>query len=307
MTETSPTPDPSPLGPFGRPDVGHRRSAHHHPPHRAAPHVLHRRGNGRPMSPSVPGPGLADPLDRGADRGVTMTDTYGAPSGALPEPNQPPPLRSGAGCRIGRQRTGRRPDCRTAGRPVPGSPQGGGRHHRGVRGVGLGGVVLEHYWGSDGAVTSVTQHDPVHHRGAAHTRHRQAQPQLNAPLDAFIGLKSSGPRPPRTSSCRIPPAHSGVSSTRPGRSSSSRSSTPAATTSARSSAKSSVRRRRCSGRPQPTSSSRWSTPTQPHLGHRRPAGPDHDRAAERPVGPLPDRDTPSARRHLGGLRRRRSP
>lgn len=57
--------------------------------------------------------------------------------------------------------------------------------------IGLGGVVLEHFFGSIGVATSVTT-TTLSNTGAPPTPRLPVAPQLTAPLDAFIGLKSIG-------------------------------------------------------------------------------------------------------------------
>jgi protein SCO1/2 len=60
--------------------------------------------------------------------------------------------------------------------------------------IGLGGVVAEHFLGNVGAVTSIPN-TTLPTTGAPPTPTPPATPQLTAPLDAFIGLKSLGTAP----------------------------------------------------------------------------------------------------------------
>ena len=57
--------------------------------------------------------------------------------------------------------------------------------------IGLGGVVLEHFFGNVGVASSVTT-TTLSTTGAPPTPRVPVAPQLTAPLDAFIGLKSTG-------------------------------------------------------------------------------------------------------------------
>lgn len=57
--------------------------------------------------------------------------------------------------------------------------------------IGLGGVVLEHFFGNVGVASSVTT-TTLSTTGAPPTPRVPVAPQLTAPLDAFIGLKSIG-------------------------------------------------------------------------------------------------------------------
>jgi cytochrome oxidase Cu insertion factor (SCO1/SenC/PrrC family) len=57
--------------------------------------------------------------------------------------------------------------------------------------IGLGGVVLEHFFGNVGVATSVTT-TTLSNTGAPPTPRVPVAPQLTAPLDAFIGLRSIG-------------------------------------------------------------------------------------------------------------------
>ena len=57
--------------------------------------------------------------------------------------------------------------------------------------IGLGGVVLEHFFGNVGVATSVTT-TTLSNTGAPPAPPVPATPQLTAPLAAFIGLKSIG-------------------------------------------------------------------------------------------------------------------
>ncbi len=57
--------------------------------------------------------------------------------------------------------------------------------------IGLGGVVVEHFFGNYGAASSVTT-TTLSQTGAPPAPQQPTAPQLSAPLDAFIGLKSIG-------------------------------------------------------------------------------------------------------------------
>lgn len=60
--------------------------------------------------------------------------------------------------------------------------------------IGLGGVVAEHYLGNVGAVTSIPT-TTLSASGAPPAPTPPVTPQLTAPLDAFMGLKSLGTAP----------------------------------------------------------------------------------------------------------------
>jgi protein SCO1/2 len=61
--------------------------------------------------------------------------------------------------------------------------------------IGLGGVVLEHYFGNTGVASSVTTTTLSTTGAPPPTPTPPAVPQLSAPLDAFIGLKQIGTAP----------------------------------------------------------------------------------------------------------------
>ncbi|HEX7444461.1 MAG TPA: SCO family protein [Acidimicrobiales bacterium] len=60
--------------------------------------------------------------------------------------------------------------------------------------IGLGGVVLEHYFGNVGVATSVTT-TTISTTGAPPTPVAPSAPQIGAPLDAFLGLRQLGTGP----------------------------------------------------------------------------------------------------------------
>jgi len=60
--------------------------------------------------------------------------------------------------------------------------------------IGLGGVVLEHYFGNVGVATSVTT-TTISSTGAPPTPVAPRAPQIGAPLDAFLGLHQLGTAP----------------------------------------------------------------------------------------------------------------
>ena len=60
--------------------------------------------------------------------------------------------------------------------------------------IGLGGVVIEHYFGNVGVATSVTT-TTISTTGAPPTPVVPSAPQIDAPLDAFLGLRQLGTGP----------------------------------------------------------------------------------------------------------------
>ncbi len=60
--------------------------------------------------------------------------------------------------------------------------------------IGLGGVVLEHFFGNVGVATSVTT-TTISRTGAPPTPVAPRAPQIGAPLDAFLGLRQLGTAP----------------------------------------------------------------------------------------------------------------
>ena len=122
-----------------------------------------------------------------------MTDTPGTPSDAPPEGGSvQAPLSEAerAAALAGHRPAVDRSAALRAGRaPVPRKVIVGMIAAFAV--IGLGGVVAEHYVGNVGAVTSIpTTTLPT--IGAPPTPTPPVTPQLGAPLDAFIGLKSLG-------------------------------------------------------------------------------------------------------------------